>query len=563
MNRQFLNLLLLFCFWQGLYSQHSAQKLAYPVNTDDLDEICPVVSADNGMLFFTRVADPNCEKTLIIDSIDVSVTLSEDDYKERLRKVYTQIANRLIADPYASTYNQDIWYTRLVEGVPMGIFHPGYPINDALPNSICSGYGEGNVYLVINRFSKTGGIDRGFSVSEMDRGVFSFPEPLLIDGFNKSGSEVNLTAASDSSVVILAMKDDDGFGGMDLYVCFRLGPDRYSQPVNMGPGLNTEWRESTPVLSHDLKKIYFTSDRPGGLGKGDIYWSERKDFTYTSWSRPVRLNPPVNSPYDDSHPHVVRDGDIFYFTSNREGSSDIFKAKLKREKLPREISVTITVINGTTGKKCQAELTWGEAYQGLRPGYFRARDGKAKYIFYENKPMVFKAANRDLYSDEVIFDPQDLVNEGVSNKEITLTLYGADRPVKESVMGGKKKETDHISEDEISSRAELKNIYFERTRPDVLPQSIPVIRKLADIMLERPRLYILIAGHTDSVGDSNAKQKLSEERAEAIKKILGEMGVPAHRVDTAGYGDTRPVAPNDTEENKSRNRRVEIRIVSQ
>lgn len=559
----FILLMLLFCLWQGLSSQHSAQKLPYPVNTEDLDEICPVVSAANDILFFTRVADPNCEKTLIIDSEDVSLSYTETEYKDKLRKIYSQVAGRLIADPYASTYNQDIWYTRLSDGLPRGIFHPGYPINDVLPNSICSVFGSENAYIVINQFAKKGGIDRGFSVTEMSGGNFSFPIPVQIDRFNKSGSEVNLTAAADSSVVILAMQDDKRSDGMDLFVCFRLGPGRYSQPVNMGSGLNTTWRESTPVLSHDLKRIYFTSDRPGGMGGSDIYCAEKKDFTFTSWTTPVRLNPPVNSPFDDSHPHIGQDGDIFYFTSNRDGTSDIFRANLKREPLKKQISATFTVINGNTGKKCQAELIWGEAYQDQRPGYFRAKEGKAKYIFYENKPMVFKAVNRDLYSDEVIVDPQDLVNEGLANRDITLTLFGEERPAPSKPSQGLSQVPDRISEGELYSRAELRNIYFERTKPDVLPESLPVIKKLAGILMERPRLYILIAGHTDNVGESAAKLKLSEDRAAAIKNILVEMGVPEYRVNTAGYGDQRPIAPNDTEENKSLNRRVEIRIVSQ
>jgi len=550
--------------WQQATAQHSLEKLPYPVNSDYLDEICPVLSPDRQLLFFTRMADPDCEKTLIIDGMDVNQSLSPDEYAFRLQKVYSQIANRVIADPLATTYNQDIWYTRLSDGQPVGIYHPGYPINDVLPNSICSGYGTANAYLVINQFEKTGGIDRGFSTTHLNGREFAFPEPLHIERFNKSASELNLTAATDSSVVILAMKDENGYGNMDLYVCFRTGPSAYSQPVNLGPDINTASRESTPVLSSDLKRIYFSSDRPGSYGGTDIYYAQRKDFTFTSWSAPVRLNPPVNSPYDDSHPYLASDDDSFYFTSNRDGTSDIYKARLIRQKPGKEVSVTIKIINGKTGKKSTAELIWGEAYQDLRPGFFRAREGVAKYVFYENKPMAFKAVNRDLFSDEVIIDPQDLINAGETNREIVLIMYGPQRPEPPSLPRLKaEKKNEGLTDDDLNARASLKSIYFERTKPEVLQQSYPVIKQLAEIMLERPRLYILIAGHTDNVGDEAAKQKLSEDRARAIKDLLVQMGVPEDRVDTAGYGDSRPIAPNDTETNKSRNRRVEIKIVSQ
>ena len=83
------------------------------------------------------------------------------------------------------------------------------------------------------------------------------------------------------------------------------------------------------------------------------------------------------------------------------------------------------------------------------------------------------------------------------------------------------------------------------------------------MLLSRSRLYISIIGHTDNVGDKTALKTLSEDRAMSIKQVLIEKGVPDYRVNTIGYGDTRPIAPNDTEENKSKNRRVEIKVISQ
>ena len=81
------------------YSQHSLIKIPYPVNTEDLDEICPVVSYDETTLFFTRVADVQCEKTLHIDSVDVFQFLNEEDYKKKLTEVYSQLASKPIINP--------------------------------------------------------------------------------------------------------------------------------------------------------------------------------------------------------------------------------------------------------------------------------------------------------------------------------------------------------------------------------------------------------------------------------------------------------------------------------
>lgn len=545
--------------------QHSLKKIDYPVNSDHLDEICPVVSYDEDILFFTRVADPNCEKTLFVDSFDVFLTMDETKYNDKLKQVFTQIAAQPIADPYASSYNQDIWYTKLKNSETEGIFHPGYPINDVLPNSICANFGKQHKYLVINQFATFGGIDRGFSMTEKSGIDFKFPTPIHIKNFTTKSNEVNITASLDTSVLILAMITKDSFVHMDLFVSFHSGDHNYSEPIHMGNGINSPYRESTPMLTHDGKRLYFTSDRPGGYGGKDIYYSDRLDFTYTKWSVPQKLNPPVNSIYDDSHPHLLKDNDVIYFTSNRDRSSDIFKAKLLRQKLEKEIVITFHMINGETGKKMVGELSWGEAYKDKREGFFRAKDGICGYKFFENKPMSFIANNRNYKSQEVIIDPQELANAGIYEQTVELILF-ADSTYGKKVEVPKvvhQNEPAAITEQDLKKTIMLDNIYFERAKPIVLTESYPSIDKLAEVLLTRPKLYIQIVGHTDNVGDKDALRILSEQRAEAIKTLLIERGVPSARIDTHGYGDTKPLGPNDTEVNKSKNRRVEIKIISQ
>ena len=150
--------------------------------------LCPVVSYDENLLFFTRSADPDCNKTLIIDGVNLNIVASKKEYNESLRMVYSQIASEYIAEPLSSGFNQDIWYTRLNRGQPYGIFHPSYPINDVLPNSICSNFGTSNSFLIINQFFPEGGIENGFSVSEFDGVSFTFPRPLHIAGFIRNQS---------------------------------------------------------------------------------------------------------------------------------------------------------------------------------------------------------------------------------------------------------------------------------------------------------------------------------------------------------------------------------------
>lgn len=568
------------CCW----SQHSIVKLPSPINTDHLDEICPVVSFDEDLLFFTRNADPECNKTLIIDGINVYNSASPKDYQDALKMVYSQIASEYIAEPLSSGYNQDIWYTRLKNETPYGIFHPPYPINDVLPNSICSNFGTTNGYLVINQFYPKGGIEKGFSVTQFDGESFSFPQPIHISGFNQISSEVNITSSVDSTLLVLAMKNELT-QSMDLFISFRMLPGKYSSPIYMGPSINSEYRESTPMLSHDMKKIYFTSDRPEGIGGTDIYVSERLDASFTKWSKPQRLDPPLNSEYNDSHPHLMKDDNTIFFTSDRNGSSDIFKAKLKRTKITNPIVVNIKVINKSTGSTFPAEIIWGPAYKNKKSGHFNSKDGICKYKFFENKPIEFTASNRELQSETIVIDPQHLLEQGKFSTDIELVLSPSDMlvikttetPNNVNVLQKLKSLPDIESQIQpkttnenwndtsvlvIKENVIVHNIYFERTKASLLEASYPEVQRLANLLRTNPSINISIAGHTDNVGEKSALIKLSHDRAVAIKKLLLEKGIPAHRVTALGYGDTKPLAPNDTEQNKSKNRRVEIKIVS-
>ncbi|HRG64505.1 MAG TPA: hypothetical protein PLV12_01810, partial [Saprospiraceae bacterium] len=121
-----------------LEAQHSLRKLPHPVNTAYYNEICPVFALDEKTLFYTRVGSPAFNKTLIYDNQDLHTTLSTDAYFDRLAAIFSQIAGRQIPDPVNTSYNQDIHIALVEKDTLRFAYHPGYPLNNALPNSICS-----------------------------------------------------------------------------------------------------------------------------------------------------------------------------------------------------------------------------------------------------------------------------------------------------------------------------------------------------------------------------------------------------------------------------------------
>lgn len=563
-------------------AQHSVKKMPYPINTDVYDEICPILSYDEDELYFTRVGSPDFNTTIIEDGENIFETKSYEYYQSRLKYIYTQITGKGNVDPVHSSFNQDVWYSHYKDGEIFNLFHPGYPLNNALPNSICSHYGTDGSYLVINQFGEEGGASAGFSIVKKESDIhFTFPKPVIIQDFNKKGSEVNVSMSPEKEYIILAMHGPNTKGGQDLYLSIKGYKDEYSKPIHLGDIINTPYREATPFFSQDKKKLYFSSNRPGGYGGMDIYVCDRLDYSFKKWSKPKLIGRPINSKFDDSHPYVQLDENSILFTSNREGTSDIFFGKLIRdEKLKYQIDINIYVVKGEERKRTNSELYWTEAFNDEYENFFRARDGKYTYEFIENIPMQFKAENRGYYSDVIILDPQELQEAGVREMDLEIVIEkgknrttifkrpvyvpeNADNKIVENNDELETQKKDDLIPLEANSTIVLKNIFFERATPNVLPASYPSLDNLAKILRRRNDVIIQIEGHTDNVGDSQALLDLSLSRANAIRKFLIKNGVKHAQVKTKGFGATRPITKNRTEEERSQNRRVEIRVLKQ
>lgn len=115
---------------------------------------------------------------------------------------------------------------------------------------------------------------------------------------------------------------------------------------------------------------------------------------------------------------------------------------------------------------------------------------------------------------------------------------------------------------QVNQAFRLDNVYFDQSSYVLRSESYPQLNKLVKTLVSLPKLVIEIAGHTDNVGDRRLNQYLSENRAKVIRNYLIRHGIAEARLQANGYGDTRPAAPNDSEENKRKNRRVEFVVLA-
>jgi outer membrane protein OmpA-like peptidoglycan-associated protein len=108
----------------------------------------------------------------------------------------------------------------------------------------------------------------------------------------------------------------------------------------------------------------------------------------------------------------------------------------------------------------------------------------------------------------------------------------------------------------------LNNIFFDTDSYVLLENSRTELEQVLRFLTANPSVRIEIGGHTDNRGEKVYNKTLSQKRAAAVVGFLQERGIPAHRMQASGFGDERPASPNDSDENRQKNRRIEFRILN-
>lgn len=309
--------------------EYVLQKLDGFISSNKYHEIAPCVTQDGKTLYFTRLAYPKFNRTLMEDGEDMSEKLKPNAYFARMTAIYSILNGAPVYDPINSEFNQDIWIAHSVNDEFDILEHPGYPLNNALPNSVCA-LTPADQPIVLNQFAPKGGMQKGFSlVPKSEMGEWKFPEAIGVDQYHNSGADVNLSMSNDGKIMIISMEREDSYGKADLYISFKRTNGTWTYPENMGRGVNSPFRESAPHLSADMQTLYFSSDR-SYPGRGcDIYVQEKTGNDWKRWTSPRKFRSPINSDGDDSHPFFNETTGYLYFTSDREGTSDIYRIQIK------------------------------------------------------------------------------------------------------------------------------------------------------------------------------------------------------------------------------------------
>ena len=440
-------------------------------------------------------------------------------------------------------YNGDAWYSTLnSSGNWTSKKNLGRPINNEEANFVISVSPDNNSLMLNGRYTSDGkSYGDGFSITHRENKGWSFPETVVVDDYYNDNDYNNFCLSADRKTLILAIERKDTYGEKDLYVSFLKKDKTWSAPKNMGTTINTYGNEGTPFLAADGKTLYFSTNGKPGYGSSDIFLSRRKNDSWTSWTEPLNLGPQINTKDWDAYYTIPASGEYAYLVSadHSIGEADIFRVKVAESAKPEPVVIIHgKVLDKTTNQPLSATIDYHNLSTGEEAGIARSNpsDGSYKIVLPYGKAYGFLAEKTNFLSES---DNIDLttVKQYI---EIERNLY--------------------LSPIEIGKSITLQNVFFERSKADLLPDSHAELDRLVKVLSDNPQLKIELLGHTDNVGDPALNIKLSEDRVTTIKNYLISKNISAKRLSGKGYGGSKPIASNATEETRKLNRRVEFII---
>lgn len=408
-----------------------------------------------------------------------------------------------------------------------------------------------------------------------------------INSGDENGS-VALTPDGQYMIFSAYKHDKPGSGRTDLYSA-RKYDGEWTDIQNLGIAINSEYWDSQPTLSSDGKTLYFVSDRPSDKEGTNIFMSKR---TREGWSKAVALNS-INTDYDEMSPFIAADNTTFTFASNQTGGNGGF-------------DIYFTKVNN--GNFASAKNA-GNIINSNKDEYF--------YIIRANSDVAFFSSSRDggmgaldIYTaipnpyqaDEVVFVSgivkdaytrkplgSEIIVTDLNSGEETAYLASDDETGEYYVVlqAGKRYSITSdkdgyvfysnefeipgdINKNSIKKDIDLNPIgpgstrlvvFFDFDKASLKNESKPELERIKRFLNKNPKLKIELHGHTDDQGTDDYNNKLSKDRANEVKNYLVKGGIDNGRIKTVGFGETKQLVKDTSEEARAKNRRVEMVIV--
>jgi outer membrane protein OmpA-like peptidoglycan-associated protein len=349
--------------------------------------------------------------------------------------------------------------------------------------------------------------------------------------------------------------------------------EKWTDPINMGAAINTVYDEEAVFWHPKEDKLYFSSQGHNSMGGYDVFVIERDENGM--WSNPENLGYPINTPSDDIFFKMDENNKQAYYSSVRDngyGGKDLYKIIILGEE--KELKL----------KTDDIFLAWN--YKSIDDlFYYTPSELKVDTALFMTGLVIDSKTTEPikLVKIEVIdLELSKVVATGLTDTsgyyEIKIPKkkdYGVEVTAKDylffveiaylsqkQVIDSKVSANFQLDKIDVGAKMVLDNIFFETNKAAIKPESTTALERLASLLIENPTIRLEISGHTDNVGSYRANQKLSESRAKSVVDYMVNKGVGSSRLEYKGYSFNQPIADNGTAEGRSKNRRVEFKVLS-
>ncbi len=334
-----------------------------------------------------------------------------------------------------------------------------------------------------------------------------------------------------------------GYGGLDIWVS-KFEDNLWQLPVNAGPGINTAGDETAPYICYDNKTLFFTSNGRPGMGGTDIYESRR--INDTTWATAVNLGYPINTACDEESEWIVTDGTKMIFGSDRQGPAgnfDLYETKLPEGLTPDPVGYLKGIVFDSISKAKlnSATIYLMNAKTGDTIYQFRSNRGDASFLIPVSTKIPYAMHTTMIGYTEVMdtfaFDKQH--PEAQLERNVSMLPSDYVKPIFDSLIAV---------------------IHFDINKVELTDSDNVLLGRAIEPFLLDKGLTIYVNGFTDNTGTPMLNDELSTKRANMVSHALTAIGIEELSIIAKGWGEAKMIAPNDTEENQRKNRRVEIRL---
>lgn len=438
--------------------------------------------------------------------------------------------------------------------------------------------------------------DEDLVISRKDANGRWLAPQAVSKNINTLDNEGTCTISADGRKLIFTSCGGRGYSGnCDLFESSKTG-EEWSKPVNLGANVNSGDWESHPTLSADGRTLYFVSDRKGGFGRNDIWYSTLNEDG--RWMKARNLGEPVNTQYDERSPFIHVNGKTLYFASNGLvgfGGYDIFYSEktdngwTKPENMggpindhENQYSLFITA-DGQKGYYSHEEnLANGHEKSILvevqipENQIIKYKSSYVKGIVTDSKTKQHLKARIELFDINKNENISLVESDSISGEYLMVLTQGSEYALYVNKKGYLFKSL-NFNYSEVKNfgpltidialdpalkgeHSILQNIFFEVDKYELQEKSFTELEKIVRFLTENPQISIEIGGHTDNTGNAAYNQQLSEKRAQSVYTYIMGKGISSKRLSAKGFGSSKPVASNDAEEGRQLNRRIEFTI---